>query len=304
MRANEARFLLTPDLFTGIPQKLMPQIIRPAERSDINALHDFTNSLSTIHRHLDWRDVLEWLGRQPFWICEEDRRVMAALACPAEPPEVAWVRLFGVSTRLPLDQTWQRLFERALEYQAGCKPRPAIVTLALRDWYEDLIKRNGFVHHQDIVVFLYDAQPPAPPKLDKPILLREMNDDDLERVRTIDHLAFEPIWRLSMDDLHYASAKSSYCTVAELDGEIIGYTMSSSSGVYAHLARLAVRPDLQHQRLGFALVQDLLDHFINRLNYWGVTLNTQNNNTASLALYHKIGFRETGERFPVFVYPW
>ncbi len=282
----------------------MPPILRPAERTDYTALFNFTNSLSNIHRHLDWRDVLEWLGRQPFWICEEDRRVTATLACPPEPAEVAWVRLFGASIHMPLDKTWQQLFERALENLASCKPRPTIATLSLREWYEEMLKRNGFVHHQDIVVFMFDAEPPLAPRIDPRIKLRAMNDADLEKVKIIDNLAFEPIWRLSMEDLHFASAKSSYCTVAERDGEIIGYTMSSSSGVYAHLARLAVHPGLQRQHLGFALVQDLLDHFMNRLDYWGVTLNTQSSNSASLALYHKIGFRETGERFPVFVYPW
>lgn len=278
--------------------------LRPAERTDYTAIYNFTNSLSNIHRHLDWRDTLEWLGHQPFLVLEENQRIIATLACPPEPPEVAWVRLFGVSMHTQLDRTWQRLFERALENLRACSPAPAIVSLALRDWYEDMLKRNGFTYHQDIVVFLFDDQPPPPPKTDPRIRLREMREEDFENVRIIDHLAFETIWRLSQDDLRYAASKSSYCTVAELDGEIIGYTMSSSSGMYAHLARLAIHPRLQRQHLGFALVQDLLDHFINRLNYWGVTLNTQHNNTASLALYHKIGFRETGERFPVFVYPY
>ena len=282
----------------------MTTILRPAERKDYTALFNFTNSLSNIHRHLDWRDVLEWLGRQPFWICEEDRHVIAALACPPEPEEVAWVRLFGASIHMPLDRTWQQLFERAIENLRDCKPKPAIASLALRDWYEDLLRRNGFTHHQDVIVFIFDAQPPRPPQVDPRINLREMGEGDLEKVKTVDNLAFEPIWRLSSEDLRCAFAKSSYCTVAELDGEIIGYTMSSSSGVYAHLARLAVHPGLQRQHLGFALVQDLLDHFIYRLNYWGVTLNTQDNNGSSLALYRKIGFRETGERFPVFLYPY
>jgi ribosomal protein S18 acetylase RimI-like enzyme len=281
----------------------MTPTLRQAERTDYTALYNFTNSLSNIHRHLDWRDALEWLGHQPFWICEENRHVLGALACPPEPPDVAWVRLFGASTHVSLDRTWRSLFDRALENLHACYPAPTVVSLALREWYVDLLKRNGFSHHQDIIVFMFDGQPPSPPAIDPRITLREMDDEDLDRVKVIDNLAFEPIWRLSPDDLRFAASKSSYCTVAELDGEIVGYTMSSSSGVYAHLARLAVDPGLQRQRLGYALVQDLLDHFINQMDYWGVTLNTQNDNRASLALYHKIGFRETGERFPVFVYP-
>src|SRR5512133_3962367 len=119
----------------------MPPILRPAEPRDYATLFSFMNSLSHMHRHLDWRDTLEWLGRQPFLVCEEDNQIQAALACPPEPPEVAWVRLFA----------------RALEDLRTISPRPAIVSLALREWYEELLKRNGFIHHQDIVVFLYDT---------------------------------------------------------------------------------------------------------------------------------------------------
>lgn len=247
---------------------------------------------------------MEWLGRQPFWLCEENHELRAVLACQPEPEEVAWVRLFGASLHTSPDRAWQQLFAKAIEDLRELNPQPALVSLALREWYEDLLKRHGFNHHQDIVVFLFDQQPPEPPQYDAQIHLREMRNEDLPQVEVVDNLAFEPIWRMSLDDLRYAEGKSSYCTVAELNGEIVGYTMSSSSGMYAHLARLAVSPRMQHRRLGFALVQNLLDHFINRLSYWGVTLNTQHNNHASLALYHGMGFRETGERFPVYIYPY
>jgi ribosomal protein S18 acetylase RimI-like enzyme len=281
----------------------MAPILRQAERKDYSSLQNFINSLTNVHRHLDWRDALEWLGRQPFWIYEEGQNILGALACPPEPGEVAWVRLFGAANHMPHERIWLELFERALKNLHACDPVPVVVSLALREWYGNLLKHNGFTHHQDIVVFMFDGRPPEAPKIDPRITLREMVDADLDKVKIIDQMAFETIWRLSLDDLRFAASKSSYCTVAELDGEIIGYTMSSSSGVYAHLARLAVHPGLQRQHLGFALVQDLLDHFINRMDYWGVSLNTQNDNRASLALYHKIGFHETGERFPVFIYP-
>lgn len=212
------------------------------------------------------------------------------------------MRLFAVSTHTSPDRSWKRLFAHALEDLRERSPIPAIVSLSLRDWYEDLLKRNGFSHYQDIVVFLFDSDPPPPVPISPEIHLREMLTEDLPAVTQLDHLAFEPIWRLSPSDLHFAASKSSYCTVAERNGQIIGYTMSSSSGMYAHLARLAVDPQVQRQNLGYALVQDLLGHFIVETDHWGVTLNTQHNNIASLGLYHKIGFRETGERFPVYQY--
>ena len=278
-------------------------VLRPAETRDHSALLSFINGMNYLHRHLDWRDTLAWLGRQPFWVYEDRQQIQAALACPAEPPEVAWVRLFAVSMHTSPDRAWQQMFEQSLAYFNEQAQSPVIASLALREWYEDLLRRNGFQHHQDIIVFIFDREPPPPPRLDEQFRIREMCSDDLDKVRVIDNLAFEPIWRLSPDDLHFAYQKSAYCSVVEQGGQIVAYQMSSSSGLYAHLARLAVNPGLQRQRIGFGLVQNLLDHFINQLNYWGVTLNTQHDNTSSLSLYHKIGFHETGERFPVYVYP-
>jgi GNAT superfamily N-acetyltransferase len=121
-------------------------------------------------------------------------------------------------------------------------------------------KRLSF--HQDIVVFHIRPGPAGCHPLEDGLTLREMPLDDMPQVSRIDHLAFEPIWRLSAQDMKHAYRKSSYRTVMELDGEIIAYQMSSSTGFYAHLARLAVHPSVQRRRIGFRLVQDLLDYFM------------------------------------------
>jgi ribosomal-protein-alanine N-acetyltransferase len=286
----------------------MAPILRKALPSDYAALHSFLIEPNHIHRHLDWRDTLDWLGRQPFWLMEENSEITAGLACIEEPQAVAWVRLFAASLRNSPDRAWTQLFDPVLAGilelagSRGIRP-PVVVSLALREWYEEMLQRKGFQHHQDIVVFMYDEAPPDPPDYSPALRLRPMRPEDLEEVARLDQAAFEPIWRLSQDDLQFAMEKSAYCTVVEWEGALAGYSMSFSSTVYAHLARLAVRPDLQGRRLGYTLVQDLLEHFINNEDCWGVSLNTQHDNQASLALYRKIGFHETGERFPVYMYP-
>jgi ribosomal protein S18 acetylase RimI-like enzyme len=50
-----------------------------------------------------------------------------------------------------------------------------------------------------------------------------------------------------------------------------------------------------------ALVRDTLDQF-DRRGALRVTVNTQENNEVSLALYDKLGFRKTGETYPVYQY--
>lgn len=281
----------------------MTQVFRTAQKSDQAALFSFTNNLNYLHRHLDWRDTLEWLGYEPFWILEENDHLVAALACPAEPVEVAWIRLFTAAVHASPDLAWKHLFKRAYADLVTRKPVPIIASLALQNWYEVLLKQNGFDHYQDIIVFCFDSKPPAPPRLSDEFRLREMQVKDMQGVLGIDHLAFEPIWRLSSDDLVHAVKKSSYCTVLEHNQEVVAYQMSSINGRYGHLGRLAVHPAMQHQRLGFALLQNLLEHYISQHQFWGVTLNTQDTNIDSINLYRKAGFHETGERFPVFLYP-
>ena len=82
---------------------------------------------------------------------------------------------------------------------------------------------------------------------------------------------------------------------------MIGYQLSTGTPIGAHLARLAVRPELQGRGLGAALVSDLIERIQNN-GGTRVTVNTQADNMSSLALYHKLGFRRTGEQYPVYTF--
>ena len=87
--------------------------------------------------------------------------------------------------------------------------------------------------------------------------------------------------------------------MAETDGQVLGYQLSTRNPLGAHLARLAVRPELQGRGMGRLLVADLIQQ-AERHGMYHLTVNTQSDNSASLALYKRIGFRETGERYPVY----
>jgi ribosomal protein S18 acetylase RimI-like enzyme len=278
--------------------------LRAAQKEDRSRIQRFIQSPAYTHRHLDWRDPLDWLGRQPYWILEKSGEIEAVLACLTEPEEVAWVRLFAVENRLSPAWAWNILFERIYSWYADQPNRPVIASLGLQDWQSDMLTANGFKHFQDIIVLSFDDTPPAEPARDSALVLRPMQKSDIPLVTNIDNQAFEPIWRLSNEDLVRAFERSAYRTVIELDGIVIGYQMSGHNGFTAHLARLAVDPRYQRRRIGYRLVQNMLTHFINSHGSWGVTLNTQDNNHASLALYQRIGFKLTGEKFPVYVYPY
>ena len=72
--------------------------IRRAVLEDQLQIANLIHNEVTSHRHLDWRIPLEWIGSPNYWVMEEDgRHITGVLACPEDPPQVAWIRLFAYS---------------------------------------------------------------------------------------------------------------------------------------------------------------------------------------------------------------
>jgi ribosomal protein S18 acetylase RimI-like enzyme len=276
--------------------------VRQAGKSDYSLLVNAIGAAQYVHRHLDWRDTLEWLGCQPFLILERNKEVVALLACPADSTRVAWIRSFVTVTGLvrPLE-CWKILFSEALKTYEE-KPPIAYVALGLQDWFDDVVLKSNFHLHQRIIILEWNGFLPPKQELPQDCRLRGMTREDLPVVQQVDEKAFDPIWQNTLSDLELAFSQSPYATVIECQQAVIGYQICTSTSFGAHLARLAVNPDSQRHHLGYTLVQDLQAHY-KAAGIGMLTVNTQNNNYASLALYRKMGFFQTGESFPVFIYP-
>ncbi len=273
--------------------------LRKATPGDQRAISTLITFEYYVHRHLDWRSPLDWLGRQPFWLLERNQRLLAALACPPDPPEIAWVRFFACSTSIDLREAWQMLFEQGHQSLPPAYAYP-MAGLALQDWFAQLLVETGFRHRQNIVVLQWNETKLPQQRAGGQVTLRPMKPGDLADVQVVDELAFDRLWQISLETLTRSYNQSAYATVAEIDGEIIGYQISTQSSYSAHLARLAVNPGLQRKGIGMQLVRDLQAYFMRRRTRL-VTVNTQSDNHASLALYQKLGFDLTGEEFPVYL---
>ena len=276
-------------------------VLRQATITDLSRLSNFLTASPRLHRHLDWRPPLEWLGQQPFWLAEQDNLIGAALAIPADPPGIAWVRLFACAAGVNPIDAWEQLFNRCLEDQA-LDTRTILPSLALSDWYASILRRSGFEHHQDIVGLEREVEFESANLTSNPdLFVRLMEPDDLPVVAAIDQAAFEPIWQNSLHQVEQSYEQAGIATVAEWDEGIVGFQISTINMFAAHLARLAVMPGLQGRKVGTTLLHDLV-HRCRTDRLWQITINTQDDNYASLALYRKVGFKLSGEHFPVFVY--
>jgi ribosomal protein S18 acetylase RimI-like enzyme len=254
------------------------------------------------HRHLDWRSALDWIGAQNYWVLEEGGHIAAALACPQDPPHVAWIRLFAYHPHLSGHEAWSALWEVAAHEIRFADPQVQVAAIVVKQWFQNILLSNGFDLKQNIVLLQLSAENNRLFPAAQGIRIRSMRDEDLPAVTKIDLAAFGQFWHNTMDSIQRARLQAVCATVAENDSGIIGYQISTGNPFGAHLARLGVQPEAQGRGAGTALVSDLIERLGMRQN-GRLSVNTQADNFASIALYKKLGFVRTGESFPVLVYP-
>jgi len=257
---------------------------------------------SHTHRHLDWRSVLDWLGAQNFWVLDEHGFITAAFACPEDPADVAWIRLFTYHPHLNLQDAWLALWEHAHPEIFQNNLNAKVSSIIIKPWFQDILLQSGFEQKQSIALLRLRIENFKPFSVPQNLHIRRMKESDISSVADVDYKAFGSFWHNSFDTIRFAYAQAISATVAENESnQIIGYQLSTGNRFGAHLARLAVSPQAQGRGVASALVSHLIQNLDANQNS-NLSVNTQEDNAASLALYKKLGFSKTGEYFPVLIY--
>jgi ribosomal protein S18 acetylase RimI-like enzyme len=275
-------------------------LVRLANLEDHQKLSSLIFFESHLHRHLDWRSPLEWLGDPFYWALDEGRQISAALACPKEVDNIAWVRLFVYAGGWSAENAWKVLWPTAREdiaYAGGAR----VAAIAMQTWFQQILIDSGFENRQWIVMLEWQYQPWVYESEAQGIRIRSMSQTDLPDVQKVDAASFDSLWQNSLETLRRAFSQSLLATVAETEAGIVGYQLSTGSGRRAHLARLAVHPALQGRGLGRVLLNDLFSKLVNN-GIYKLSVNTQSDNVVSLSLYQRMGFIRTGEQYPVYIF--
>lgn len=272
---------------------------RAATPADRTALHTLTRQEQRVHVHLDWRPVDDWLGESPFGLVERGQHLLGALACPPGPPDTAWIRLLAFENKADPPALWKLLWPPALE-QLHARRVEVVAALSIEDWIDPLLLSAKFERTHAVVVLARRGELPLE-KRQPTVAIRPAQLSDHPAIIAADTSAFESPWQLTAEMLELAMGLADYLTVAEVNGQIVGYQLTTASAGGGHLGRLAVVPGSQGRGIGTALVTDLLAHY-QTLGAHYVTVNTQDTNKASLSLYQRLGFELTGEAFPVYQY--
>lgn len=272
--------------------------IRPATENDQTKLNSFLRYEFFIHQHLDWQPVFDWLGFQPFYLAIHNGEIIGCLAAPSEVNDVAWVRLFACSSLYSRIEIWNLLFERIITSFQGKISKFAV--LGIHQWFIDLLLKQSFVVHQNIIVFEWFNNVVFKPQLLSGLIIRPAEFVELGEVSILDARCFAPLWQLPEKSLQMAYKQSGYSTVAIYQGRIIGYQMSTESYSSAHLGRLAVDPDFRGHKIGKGLLYDLFSHY-SAAGIHKITVNTQEDNFSSKTLYSRMGFILTDDKYPVLI---
>ncbi len=184
--------------------------------------------------------------------------------------------------------------------------RPLLVSVyAGEPWLRTMLEKAGFALADTVIFFrltglstLEIEEPQAP------AALRPARLGDVEPLAELDAATFDTLWHFAAPDIVEMLVRGRVL-VAERAGpagtgtRLVGYSaLLTASRHEAHLARLAVHPDLQGQGLGRALLLESL-HYAQHEGYAAMALNTQATNQRSQALYRSVGFQASGIALPV-----
>lgn len=276
--------------------------VRRATAHDHTQLANLLFHESTTHRHLDWHSAMEWLGEKNFWVIDEHGFITAALACPEDPIDIAWIRLFSHHPHLTAPDAWSMLWKVALAEIFGSNPKAQVSSIVIKQWFQNILSQHHFELKQNIVLLRLNIKNAIPKSISNHIHIRKMNEADIFSVAQIDANAFGSFWQNSISTTERAYMQSIHATVAENEsGALVGYQISTGNRFGAHLSRLGVRVEAQGQGIAKTLLTELIQR-LSQNQMDEISVNTQEDNVASMALYQKFGFVKTGQVFPVMVY--
>lgn len=273
--------------------------LTPYQRRHREAIHSLMFYSRLTHVHLDWYKAAHWLesSNALVHLAWYEGRLVGIMGAAKPLNHTSWLRLVAVDGRYTplaiLQPLWKSIGTQL--YQAGVK---SVSILLINNWLARHLPDLGFGYLEDVVTMYRGKRllPPFDPLTESTIRLAY--NEDLPEIAMIDQTAFAPPWQLSTDELYQALRLSAICTVAEANGKMIGYQLSTRHHASAHLARLAVLPQTQSRGIGSLLVYDLLRRFLKR-GVKSFTVNTQESNLRSQHIYERFEFYRNGFDLPV-----
>ncbi len=271
--------------------------VRPIAPGDIRSILRLVDMAWRIHIRVPPVELGAKIKTRLGFLVEDNAGLRGFMLVEPQPPYTALIIAAG------LRDTWSvkpylDLLLPEIERAARVEHLPALAHIGNVAWLVDELLQRGFTVREWILAFERHGSDPPPPPAPTPAWVRSAHYSDLPTILNLDNLAFNHIWRKSAGNISEALANADSFALAEIDGEIVGYTWYERYNRHAHLTRLAVHPAYQGRSIGAQLLHHAItDALSSGVNL--ITLNTQESNNRSQALYERFGFVHTQQRMPV-----
>lgn len=276
---------------------MYPEIRSGNEDSQAELLR-FINSPQLAFEYLDWFPSRSRLAEpSTFYLCSE-QGIAALISVAPEKPSFAWIRFFYSWRDGRHGEYFSKLLNHACDWLIQ-RCTQQLYCLAPNDWVENLLVGNAFQQQNQIISLSTPAISGSAPMLKPGIRIRPTRLGDLPQIEELDNICFQPPWQMNPASVEKSYFACEYASLAEVDGSIVAYQMTTRTFDNLHLARIAVHPDFRGLGIARALLFDLKEHFEDT-GVESVSVNTPVDNKPSLRLYHSLGFRQVGSLLPVF----
>jgi len=272
-------------------------LIRPSQEFPLSELRRLANPPHVAYIHLDWLAPEERLMDDSTFALEKEKQLYAILGLTPETKNFAWLRFFFSLQDGKHQEHFSDLLSYGKKWLAGNKVN-ALYSLSHQEWFENLLIRNGFEKNNQIIT-LTTSKPILHPYDCDPNLIQSVSQEDVPPISKLDAQCFSDPWQLNEASLRHCIAGANSATCIKLDGQAVAYQVSHVVFDHIHIARLAVHPDHRGKGYALSLLSDLIAESKNSGDYV-FSVNTQQDNHSSLALYQSLGFRSHQESFPVY----
>jgi len=267
--------------------------IRPARNDDWLEIERLLSYADRHYLALEWWTIQEWLGSPTFLLVADQRgRTMGLMLSVNSETPIAWLRAISILA----DRYLMPLLEASIQTVLA-RGDTGLAFLGNEGWIVSRLEQANF-HQVNQVITLRHRRAQrvhhGPPGLH----IRTATPADIDLVLAVDHAAFTPMWWYSREILNRALNLGFSFDVARLEGEFVGYQLSTLRNGRGHIVRLAVDPRWQRRGIGGRLLSVALQAF-DGAGAESVTVNTQVNNQASLQLYHRFSFDRVGKPWAV-----
>lgn len=133
------------------------------------------------------------------------------------------------------------------------------------------------------------------------MLIRRMQEDDLEQIIQIEQETFSDPWSEEDFKNSYQDVNNSYLIV-EIDGKIAGYCGYWGIAGEGYIYNVAVKKEYRRQRIGYQMLKALIEQAKAR-GITSMTLEVRQSNEAARQLYQSLGFEEAGIRKEFYTKP-